>query len=260
MSVLNDLKSSVFGNIPKAVLCVKKIKETDKLSPDSLKSIEAGMKNIARKMSTVTGGKAGDSGYFKLQVQYNPSSISFYSQAGEHTMQGPGEIGFSQQIQICLPAQTTMQVELIFDAVNLEDAFMAEKLRLSAGDALAAGIAVYKTAKKQYYSVQTQVDGILALVTQVLTRQVVFNWSTMSFYGELTGVAAKYTMFSPSGRPIRASVTLSIRSGGTAEDGSANVNFSDEEFDRIFGKAGVDMKIDAKSNMQKLSNLTNINF
>ena len=65
--------------------------------------------------------------------------------------------------------------------------------------------------KEEVHSVQSQVEALVATLRNAYTRTISFRWADFSFIGQLNTVRANYTMFSPSGRPIRAQVLLRIQ-------------------------------------------------
>ena len=105
----------------------------------------------------------------------------------------------------------TLNVRLIFDKVDPQDAFMADKANTST-TAMATGAAkAALTAKgKKDYSVQTEVEGFIAALRSKYTRRITFHWGTMTYTGILNRVSAQYTMFNVQGLPVRAFVNLSL--------------------------------------------------
>jgi hypothetical protein len=55
----------------------------------------------------------------------------------------------------------------------------------------------------------------------------------MIFWGELTGANVKYTMFDPSGNPIRSKVTLTIRQDKSPEN---TAYATEQDWDKAFKK------------------------
>jgi hypothetical protein len=55
------------------------------------------------------------------------------------------------------------------------------------------------------------VEALVAALRNPFTRMISFRWADFSFIGQLNTVRANYTMFSTSGRPIRAQVLLRIQ-------------------------------------------------
>lgn len=256
---VQDVGSSITGSIHKAILCVRRVEfsaaareSLDSGLLDRMKAYEEGggkvaamaamqLQNDMRSKTSSTDsyqrlkqlvGKA----YCTMQVQYNPASITINSTAGSIPETNMGDAGTNDDTQIIKPPKTTMEVSLIFDAVNDKDAFQWEKYRLSVGD-LAAGVTAL--AKRSSYRVDKQVNALLALTVHGAVRHVVFHWSNFTFAGELTGVTANYTMFNPDGRPVRAKVDLTIveNDEGCTAAGEA---YWDDAFNRLFSKEGED--------------------
>lgn len=198
-----------------------------------------------------------------FEFQYNPESIYMNSQAGSYmNRQGAPESGLNQVTMTDIPAQTSMNFRLYFYDINNSDAFMADKLIISASGAIKA-IAGFVCS----YSVQTPVEGLVSLVTQYATRQAVFVMGRIVFFGEIENVNAQYTMFSPEGNPIAAVVDLSIRQQTTNlkdEDGFDIVAESDDywdiAFENLLGKPGISQDLDMKSGLDAVGgSLLNLN-
>ena len=99
-------------------------KTTSQLRDELLKESKTGLlKNPGKSLKTAakTAGSNEKSGYHVMQVKYNPSSIKFATQGGNHTHCGPGGNGINQVTQMSMPAQTVMTVELVFDDVTVSD-------------------------------------------------------------------------------------------------------------------------------------------
>lgn len=247
MGILTNLVGSVTGSIDKALLCVKKpapattapglINRVMQLNSVSNVDLQARLavaqgnrRNIVSSFAAVQG-IAKTSGYHVIQVKYNPSKIGISAAGGSFMEAGAGGAGTNTLTQVTMPTQTVMRVELVFDDENHPDAFMWEKYtNLTAGALVSDASALAKTVMGRGYSVQAQIEGMIALLSQSETRQVVFYWSDLSYAGEVTSVDAKYTMFNPQGNPIRGNVTLSIQQGG--ED--ATGEYWDKAFEKLF--------------------------
>lgn len=196
-----------------------------------------------------------DKDYLAMEVQYNPTSIRMQTTTGMQTDYGGGATGNmsnSMIVQNNVPTSTTMSVQLVFDEVNIFDAFMVNNVNSPVGSAAQA--VGYFVGKE--HTVQPQIEGILSLLTMDATRHVVFYWSKMSFRGELTSVQANYTMFNKSGDPIRGVVNLSIRQG--EQPGIYDQDCWDKAYDNMFvkGKAnGADLFTKVTNN-----NILNLNL
>ncbi len=241
-AIVENMVNSLTGNVPKAVLCVRNVDMLQEITErddeesrllksrsnvltthsqanalnqsllDATQGALSGTLSSAARNSLMGEGKE----YLAMEVQYNPTSIRMQTTTGMQTDYSGGSMGNmsnSMIVQNNVPTSTTLSVQLVFDEVNIFDAFMVNNVGSPVGSAVqAAGYFVGKD-----HTVQPQIEGILSLLTMDVTRQVVFYWSKMSFRGELTGVQANYTMFNKSGDPIRGVVNLSIRQGEQPE-------------------------------------------
>ena len=281
-AVIQDAVSSLTGNLPKAILCVRDLsqaqggekgdaaKKASDLQKRLLKSTEDALNGLLednrggsqtfRSLTGKNGAMAG-SGYLALEVQYNPSSISMSPQAGKQVQYSGGSLGqggANQITQIVQPVSTTMSFQLVFDDMNPQDAFVLENMAPTAGN-LVSGTADVARKVRGAYSVQAQMDGLMSLLTQPVTRKVIFYWAKMCFQGELVSVSSRYTMFNKDGNPIRGMVDLTIRQG---EESGFDVAYWDEAFTRTFGDPGTD-QISGKMGMATKAmqnNLLNIHL
>ena len=283
-ALIQDIASSLTGNLPKAILCVRDLsqvtekdgdlKETGKKAADLQKSLlrstEDALNGLmenprmgSQSFRSLTGkaGTMAGSGYLALEVQYNPSSIHMDTQAGKQVQYSGGDLGngsANQITQIIQPVSTTMGFQLVFDDMNPQDAFVLENMAPTAGN-LVSGTADVARKVRGAYSVQAQMDGLMSLLTQPVTRKVIFYWAKMCFQGELVSVSSRYTMFNKDGNPIRGMVDLTIRQG---EESGFDVAYWDEAFTRTFGDPGTD-QISGKMGMATKAmqnNLLNIHL
>lgn len=287
--------SSITGNIPKAILCVRQVTAGDTLEDtvadaaalqkqllqttkgvlqggdgaasslsregvqtfSSLTSAASGAGGIASTQSLMAG-----SGYVAMEVQYNPNAIYMDTQAGQQVQYSGGNLGNqsnNQLVQVYQPVSTTMSFQLIFDDMNPSDAFMLENIAPTAGNAVSGISSIAKKAKGGGYSVQKQIDGLMALLVQDTTRQVIFYWSRMCFRGELTSVNTRYTMFNKDGNPIRGVVELSIRQGDEVSLGYDEIYWN-EAFNKAFGEADIDLESGMKDTFTKVTNNNFLNL
>lgn len=287
-ALMQNLKSSITGNIPKAILCVRKMTKKDfakaatkdaaiatKDAAAVAASLQEGLLYEIRQALergtgdstlasqtfgslTKQGGVMEKSGYLAMEVQYNPSSIHMEAQAGLVDYSG-GNLGGQSSNQIALdnkPVSTTMSVQLIFDDMNPADAFMLENLvPTTVGNTVSLVGSGVKKKVDGGYSVQTQVDGLMALLTQTETRHVVFFWAKMCFRGELTDVRTRYTMFNKDGNPIRGVVELSIKQGAEDEFGHW-----DKAFTKAFGQAAENADRGMAGGFSKIANNNFLNL
>lgn len=273
---MQNLKSSITGNIPKAILCVRDMMGDDsveddakaaarlqeKLLEETRDALERGTgdRTLASQTfgSLTEGGKMGGSGYLAMEVQYNPSSIHMETRAGVVDYSG-GNLGgqsINQLAQDNQPVATIMSFQLIFDDMNPSDAFMLENLApTTVGNTVSLVGSGVKKKIDGGYSVQKQVDGLIALLTQTETRHVIFFWAKMCFRGVLTDVNTRYTMFNKDGNPIRGVVELSIR-----QDAEDVFGHWDKAFTKAFGKAAENAERGMASGFSKITNNNVLNL
>ena len=154
------------------------------------------------------------SGFIPFDVQYNPASIRMQTQGGtikKYTAMGEATSNAFHSVDKA--SATTLSVQLVFEDINNSDAFPATMLaepNANASQIANGGTSVVVKALGGY-SVRRKVEGMISLLLMERTRQVIFVWNDMFFHGKVIGVNAAYTMFNPSGNPIKATVDMQIR-------------------------------------------------
>ncbi|MBP3509855.1 CIS tube protein [Oscillibacter sp.] len=147
-----------------------------------------------------------------LRVQFNPSELTLNASAVPKSEQD-GTTGRSRTMAV-EDAKLALTVMLYFDDMQTYDAFMWDKFTAgltAQGIANLAKMGMEAAGKGKVYSVQGQVEALVAALRNPYTRLISFRWADFTFIGQLNTVRANYTMFSPSGRPIRAQVLLRIQ-------------------------------------------------
>jgi hypothetical protein len=146
-----------------------------------------------------------------------------------------------------------LTVPLVFDEMNIADAFTMDKFNTSASSLaknIGTGIAKAKGAS---WTVQPVVEGFLGALRYNNTRDVKFSWGEFELIGLLNQFNAEYTMFSPAGNPIRAKVSLRIKL-----DSGVNTKWRREALAFMRLPGGKDVDLSTLSD--KLSNVLNIGF
>ena len=117
---------------------------------------------------------------------------------------------------VAAATRAELNVKLIFDKVDPQDAFYSDKFTLSQTSiAKGAAKAIKKGIKSglggyDSHSVQPDVEAFTAMLRDPMKRLVIFTWGTMSYQGMLNNISAEYTMFNVLGEPVRATVSLGI--------------------------------------------------
>lgn len=194
------------------------------------------------------------------KVKFNPSELQIDSSIyAANTSNAVAEGQKSHQNANARPA-ISLSMRLYFDEVNLADSFMWEKF--TSGVSVQTGVNIATAvagAKGKVWTVQTQVEGLVAALRNLYTRKVYFHWADFTFGGQLQTVMAQYTMFSTSGRPVRAVVSLRLRQDSTDD---YNRRWWDDEFKKGFGITAAALGSGATSvsglgTAQKMSSLIN---
>lgn len=274
-NMVNNFLSSVTGNTNKAyILLRKKYLAGGGLGMDSadVTGLGSGLDALAGKLNDtvndVTEGaknalafttlkdiqNVASGEFLPVQVQYNPGSISFSGTQGR--IRRAGVDGQEQFSQMDVPVETVMQMELTFDDVNVKDAFLFERLNITTvGGALQSLEQIGAAVKKGGYGVQDLSEVFVGAMVRPMTRWVAFVWNKMIFWGELVGVSVRYTMFNPSGSPVRSNVSLRIRQDSAA--GSTRYQ-TEKEWENAFKKMfKTKYKTNGANISNKVSNLIN---
>ena len=244
---------SALGSVQKALLIIHKEDASQISSAQVAVTTANALRNAASGLSATSAAlRQRGLQTSVMQVQYNPTSLSI--QANAETipftyLQQNIDSGIPNQSP--RPPMVVLSVELVFDAMNPKDAFMAEKFSLSAGGAVSS-IAGAAKAAQGGYTVQPQTDGLLAALMRPNTRVVTFRWADMAFTGQLIEVQAEYTMFSVSGKPIRSKVRMNI---AQQVESNADLQYWDQVLNRRFEESNT---VDGKSAAQTMGNLLNL--
>jgi len=286
----DELGTSLTGNIEKAVIVIHDYRSRGTEVLENRPTINVKAKDAtgvmtsttrARKASDVASGfakgrsaamgKVADMAQMALQgqsvsfpdaedkmffVQYNPSHLTLNISTpppGNVTDATTGEA----LLDINGTAKLQLTVELLFDAMSVYDSFMWDKITANILNSTLSAAAITNTVNmfkdKKVLSVQPEVEALLSALRNPFTRTISFRWADFVFIGTLETVRASYTMFSPSGRPVRAKVMMRI----THEmDPNMLQSFSDSR-DVLFGDNDVG---NLTSTSQDWQNLLNIGF
>lgn len=144
-------------------------------------------------------------------VKFNPSTLSFAVKEAEKRSKNNYD---DQQTQIEDEEpnqQVTVSMQLIFDDYCYEEAFMSSAMDYSV-TTVGKKLAMEKLGfGNEKHTVQYQVEAFMEALRNPYLRKVRFSWGKLSYMGILSKVNATYTMFSTEGRPLRATVDVSIQ-------------------------------------------------
>jgi hypothetical protein len=255
--IAENLTASVLGNPKKAFLVIHKDPQA---SPDSVAELAEkalALSESANPDSAAISNIFGGTDSHVLQVQYNPSSISFRANS-EPIPANRLQQNVVAEIppQFTQPPSVVMSVQLIFDAVNNRDSFMSDQFRLSASDAaLGAYSAAANRGKK--FTVRPHTNALLFMLMRAKSSLVTFHWASMTFHGLVKEVQARYTMFSVSGEPVRSVIRLSIVQKVTSK---TEGGYWEKAFDKCFGDEDTGGSFGGQMTGQNFGNLINLGF
>jgi hypothetical protein len=256
-----DLMKSALGEPKKAFLVVHKQEAFDSSGGDASVDVRAARALFLRDETDVSGAElsrafGGGDKVHVMQVQYNPHSIDFTANAEPIPASK-----LQQNIVSNIPAQymrspaVVMSVDLVFDAVNVKDSFMADKGNITGlGGAVTSVGSAVRRGPGQVYSVRPQTNALLAAALRQSTNHVTFYWAGMTFSGIVTQAQARYTMFSVSGQPVRSVVKLVIEQKMDGDDSL----YWEQAFDKCFGDADAGGDYGGQSVGQYAGNLLNL--
>lgn len=285
-NILKGAVGSLTGGIEKGYLLIKK-SETLPDEPQSTRTptksggSATGLGSVAKKASQIGQKlnaasealkgmsnqiKDNSNGYIPIQLQYNPSSIQISTMKGDILNRSAGGLGENVFQQWTVPVQTTMSVDLIFDDMNVMDAFNFENIvSISGGRDL--GKQLYGSRKSAGgFSVRPLVEAVVGAMSMDESRQVIFVWNQMAFDGSLVGVDTEYTMFNRLGEPIRARVRIQIfqqnitktKNGDSSVYIKHDIEYWEQAYAKLFSSNYAGGGSNALQHLNKASNLINL--
>lgn len=262
--VMNTL-GQAFGALEKAVLYFEPLKDGEVTTEAAVSQGSSGGWGSALKDAAKSAGKAAlnsaagviglDPSLFgdkegapnTFYVQFNPASISFDATATlpeDKTKQTanpsePGSTPASERgsVQAFLKGNDVnirMNIQLVFNDVNVDDAFLGNRLSPISGEAvqsLAKSAVKMSGYNKKGFSVRDDVQALTYACRSNKFRRCHFIWGNTTMKGLLDGVDAQYKMFNTKGEPIHAVVNISM----LLLDGAPEVDTWDEMYKEAFG-------------------------
>ena len=223
MGIGQQALASLTGNVETALLVIhdyrQKVAQMNSGVTGGLNTAEAmSTLNESRIRATVAALETGTPPTYPgsqdraLRVQFNPSELTLNASAVPQSQQD-GTTGRSRTMAV-EDAKLALTVMLYFDDMDTYDAFMWDKFTAgmtAQGAANLAKMGMELGGGQKVHSIQGQVEALVAALRNPYTRLISFRWADFTFIGQLNTVRANYTMFSTSGRPIRAQVLLRLQ-------------------------------------------------
>jgi len=152
----------------------------------------------------------------QFTVQFNPSSLKLRASGGGYSeiRNFAVDSNNADKADISLsygtvPFSVTMEVDLVFNKVDPNDAFI-EVLPSAATIKGAYKSVANLVGKNSSYSIQNEIEGLIAATRVFHTCLMSFNWGKMCYSGVLQSLNADYTVFNPKGEPVAGTVHLSM--------------------------------------------------
>ena len=220
-------------------LSKKRRKQSEKLASRAGKSTSQATVVASAAMGKMSEAALGaellTKGFLPVEVQYNPSSLQFRTVGGPiHTYTAMGNETMNAMSTTDKKTSTYMSVQLVYENINVADAFGSSSMSTNVSDVISTGASVLKNLFGDGYSVKKPVEGLLSLLLTKETRNIIFVWNNMFFHGELVSAQADFTMFNKLGHPIRANVTLEIQQSNSDNLFASDKQYWNDAFDQVF--------------------------
>lgn len=197
--------------------------------------------------------------FIKVEVQFNPQSIRLYSGIGKQQDLERKDNGMNKLVVTNLSGKTRMSFDLIFDDVDITDAFMLEGIPVNVSQGVNKAVDKIKHGK-EIHSVRKVMDAFLSLLASLKTQQVIFAWSKMTFRGTLTNVDNTFTMFNTKGNPVRGIMHIEITQE-IRENSKTNFRYDKGEWDKAFkNRFKKSDSVGSKSTASKIMNNNVLNI
>ncbi len=152
----------------------------------------------------------------RIDVQFNPSeyTISRGVKLDKQTELGRDTDGTTQAIK---GSTTSLSVSLYFDTVSRVSHGGAMSKAARAIDIATAGVKTIDGTRKPVTAAAHILDLTSYDPDLHSPPKVQFVWGAMSFTGKVSSISTQYTMFSPSGSPVKAKMNLTIEGEETSK-------------------------------------------
>jgi hypothetical protein len=193
---------------------------------------------------------------YTYTIQFNPSEMSIDAQRmiksvvdAQSGKNAPDTVATSAtNSNVTNPPTIMLTTRLVFDEVNLSDAFFQENVTSPASASFAKAVASQVSAQVsgQEWTVQPIVEGFIGALRNDKTRLIRFEWAEFYFTGFLHYIGAEYVMFSRSGNPIRAFVNLRLKC-----DLRTDMNGWLSDYKDMFGNSPIGATLSSEYNIEK---------
>lgn len=260
--ILRKSNTPIKKDVQKALLCVYDLSSITAGKRTDVSSTVGAAMALENALHRATGiasiqREASTQGFKVMKVQFNPNELSFSSSpvAGKKDKKD----GNQPDQLLSKAVQTVLTVPLIFEEIKETDAFTWDKQQALFQGSFKEKIEASSLASTiMNYSVKTQIDGLLSLLANSTTRNIVLCWGNISLSGMIQSEQAEYTMFNPSGNPIMGTVTLKIILNRGANK-TASGKYWNKAFDQLFTVKRTNTTENVTNTMGTISKLVKFN-
>ncbi len=161
-------------------------------------------KRLALSPCSVDGGKISANEGASFEVMLNPSSYNYDYSISYNKKEAVGQVGSDTKFGH-IEAEK-INFDIVLDGTGVVDV---------------AGVPDVKTQVKQLNDIVYKYDG-----EKHETNVVRLLWGSLIFFGRLDSMAIEYTLFKPSGEPLRAKIKLAFSSFVSKEEEALQANRS----------------------------------
>lgn len=153
--------------------------------------------------------------------QLQTKSISNFTEEAAKALRGNRSTGTTRQKMTKELDSRFRLLEVQYNPATLQMSVAAENARMKNFQTAASSEALQQESKPMSASLsmdlvvtgeqtRIKVNGLMGMLENDLTSEVIFCWGNIVFPGKVTGVSASYTMFSGAGVPLMGKISLTM--------------------------------------------------
>lgn len=172
--------------------------------------------------------------------QLQTKSISNFTGEAAKALRGTRRTETSRQNMTKALGSRFRLLEVQYNPATLQLSVAAENTRIKNFQTASDSEALQQESKPMQASLhmdlvvtgehtRLKVNGMMGMLENDLTSEVIFCWGTMVFSGKVTGMSASYTMFSGAGVPIMGKIALTVE-----QESQMEAEYWSKAFERLF--------------------------
>lgn len=172
--------------------------------------------------------------------QLQTKSISNFTEEAAKALRGNRRTGTIRQNMTKVFGSRFRLLEVQYNPATLQMSVTAENARIKNFQTAVSSEALQQENKPMSASLsmdlvvtgehtRIKVNGLMGMLENDLTSEVIFCWGNMVFPGKVTGVSASYTMFSDAGAPLMGKISLTVE-----QESQTEAEYWTKAFERLF--------------------------